>query len=131
MKKYLMAAVALICLTMTCVTLASCGDDDTTPTKEYTLVASLLVNDEGELPQSALTYMNKEFNQEVRNLFVSLYEAKSKVDEIVNTTLAAIKGIPLYATGCNYNIYYKMYDASHNVVYEKTIRVREDTYKVE
>lgn len=28
MKKYLMAAVALICMTMTCVTLTACDDDD-------------------------------------------------------------------------------------------------------
>ena len=33
MKKYLMAAVALICMTMTCVSLAACSSDDNDESK--------------------------------------------------------------------------------------------------
>lgn len=35
MKKLMMAAVALICMTMTCVVLTACGDDDKDDSKAY------------------------------------------------------------------------------------------------
>jgi hypothetical protein len=133
MRRFMMAAVALICVTMTSVVFTSCGSDDDTPStnKEYTLYAAFMPIQEGELSQEALNYLSTEFNQEVRNIFRSEYEAKSKVDEIVQNTLSVIKNSHLYAPGCEYKIYYKMYDTSKNVVYSKTIYVIEDNYKVE
>ena len=71
MKKFLMAAVALICMAMTSVVFTSCGSDkdDSPVNKEYTLKVSLEMISEGELSRAALEYMNKEFNQEVTNKF--------------------------------------------------------------
>ena len=133
MKKFLMAAVALICMAMTCVVFTSCGSDkdDSPVNKEYTLKVSLEMISEGELSRAALEYMNKEFNQEVTNKFTGFYDAKSAVDAIVNKSLTAMKNIPLYADGCEYKIYFKLYDADKSQVYQKTIYVKDDEYKVD
>ncbi|MCR5364574.1 MAG: hypothetical protein K6E67_00330 [Prevotella sp.] len=134
MKKFLMAAVALICMTMTSVVFTSCGsdDDDNSPVnKEYTLKVSLQMISEGNISQAGLEYMNSEFNQEVTNKFTGFYDAKSAVDEIVNKSLTAIKNIPLYGDGCEYKIYFKLFDASKSQVYQKTIYVKDDGYKLE
>jgi hypothetical protein len=133
MKKSLMAAVALICMAMTSVVFTSCGSDkdDSPVNKEYTLKVSLEMISKGELSRAALEYMNKEFNQEVTNKFTGFYDAKSAVDAIVNKSLSAMKNIPLYADGCEYKIYYKLYDADKSQVYQKTIYVKDDEYKVD
>lgn len=133
MKKFLMAAVALICMAMTSVVFTSCGSDkdDSPVNKEYTLKVSLEMISEGELSRAALEYMNKEFNQEVTNKFTGFYDAKSVVDGIVNKSLSAMKNIPLYADGCEYKIYFKLYDADKSQVYQKTIYVKDDEYKVD
>jgi len=133
MKKFLMAAVALICMTMTSVVFTSCdkNDDNTPVNKVYTLKVSLQMISEGELSQVALEYMNKEFNQVVTNKFTGFYDAKASVDEIVNTSLGAMKNIPLYANGCEYKVYFKLLDADNSEVYQKTIYVKNDEYKLE
>ena len=134
MKKYLMAAVALICMTMTSVVFTSCGsdDDDNSPVnKEYTLKVSLQMISEGNISQVALEYMNSEFNQEVTNKFTGFYDAKAVVDEIVNKSISAMKNIPLYGDGCEYRVYFKLFDASNSQVYQKTIYVKDDGYKLE
>ena len=133
MKKILMAAVALICMAMTSVVFTSCGSDkdDSPVNKEYTLKVSLEMISKGELSRAALEYMNKEFNQEVTNKFTGFYDAKSAVDAIVNKSLTAMKNIPLYADGCEYKIYFKLYDADKSQVYQKTIYVKNDEYKVD
>ena len=97
-----MAAVALICMTMTSVVFTSCGsDDDNSPVnKEYTLKVSLQMISEGNISQAGLEYMNSEFNQEVTNKFTGFYDAKAVVDEIINKSLSAMKNIPLYGDGC-------------------------------
>ena len=134
MKKYLMAAVALICMVMTSVVFTSCGsdDDDNSPVnKVYTLKVSLQMISEGNLSQAALEYLNSEFNQEVSDKFTSFYDAKASVDEIINKSLSAMKNIPLYGEGCEYKVYFKLFDASNSQVYQKTIYVKDDGYKLE
>ena len=133
MKKFLMAAVALICMTMTSVVFTSCGsDDDNSPVnKVYTLKVSLNMISEGNISQAALEYMNKEFNQEVTNKFTGFYDAKASVDEIINNSLTAMKNIPLYGEGCEYKVYFKLFDANNSQVYQKTIYVKGDEYKLE
>ena len=128
-----MAAVALICMTMTSVVFTSCGsDDDNSPVnKVYTLKVSLNMISEGNISQAALEYMNKEFNQEVTNKFTGFYDAKASVDEIINNTLTAMKNIPLYGEGCEYKVYFKLFDANNSQVYQKTIYVKGDEYKLE
>ena len=128
-----MAAVALICMTMTSVVFTSCGsDDDNSPVnKVYTLKVSLNMISEGDISQAALEYMNKEFNQEVTNKFTGFYDAKASVDEIINNSLTAMKNIPLYGEGCEYKVYFKLFDANNSQVYQKTIYVKGDEYKLE
>ena len=129
----MMAAVALICMTMVSMVFTSCGsDDDTTPVnKVYTLKVSLQMISEGGLSQVALEYLNREFNQEVSNKFPGFYDAKASVDNIVDKSLEAMKNIPLYADGCEYKVYYKLFDADNSQVYQKTIYVKDDGYKVD
>ena len=134
MKKYLMAAVALICMTMTSVVFTSCGsDDDNSPVnKVYTLKVSLQMISEGNLSQAALEYLNSEFNNnEVTDKFTGFYDAKASVDEIINKSLSAMKNIPLYGEGCEYKVYFKLFDADNSQVYQKTIYVKDDGYKLE
>ena len=128
-----MAAVALICMTMTSVVFTSCGsDDDNSPVnKVYTLKVSLNMISEGDISQAALEYMNKEFNQEVTNKFTGFYDAKASVDNIINKSLSAMKDIPLYGDGCEYKVYFKLFDADNSQVYQKTIYVKDDGYKLE
>jgi hypothetical protein len=128
-----MAAVALICMTMTSVVFTSCGsDDDNSPVnKVYTLKVSLNMISEGNISQAALEYMNKEFNQEVTNKFTGFYDAKASVDEIINNSLTAMKNIPLYGEGCEYKVYFKLFDANNSQVYQKTIYVKGDEYRLE
>lgn len=129
-----MAAVALICMTMTSVVFTSCGsnDDDNSPVnKVYTLKVSLNMISEGNISPAGLEYMNKEFNQEVSNKFTGFYDAQSVVDDIINKSLTAIKNIPLYGDGCEYKVYFKLFDADNSQVYQKTIYVKDDGYKLE
>ena len=128
-----MAAVALICMTMTSVVFTSCGsDDDNSPVnKVYTLKVSLNMISEGNLSQAALEYMNTEFNQEASNKFTGFYDAKASVDNIINISLSAIKNKPLYGDGCEYKVYFKLFDADNSQVYQKTIYVKDDGYKLE
>ena len=134
MKKYLMAAVALICMTMTSVVLTSCSsDDDNSPVnKVYTLKVSLQMISEGDISKAALEYLNSEFNnKEVTDKFTGFYDAKASVDEIINKSLSAMKNIPLYGDGCEYKVYFKLFDADNSQVYQKTIYVKDDGYKLE
>jgi hypothetical protein len=134
MKKYLMAAVALICMTMTSVVLTSCSsDDDNSPVnKVYTLKVSLQMISEGDISKAALEYLNSEFNnKEVTDKFTGFYDAKASVDNIINISLLAIKNKPLYGDGCEYKVYFKLFDADNSQVYQKTIYVKDDGYKLE
>ena len=133
MKKYLMAAVALICMVVTNVVFTSCSNDyeESPVNKVYTLKVSLQMISEGNLSKDALDYLNREFKQEVTDKFVDFYDARSSVDVVVNKSLSAMKNIPLYADGCEYKVFYQLFDASQSQVYQKTIYVKDDGYKVE
>ena len=129
-----MAAVALICMTMTSVVLTSCSsDDDNSPVnKVYTLKVSLQMISEGDISKAALEYLNSEFNnKEVTDKFTGFYDAKASVDEIINKSLSAMKNIPLYGDGCEYKVSFKLFDANNSQVYQKTIYVKDDGYKLE
>ena len=129
-----MAAVDLICMTMTSVVLTSCGDDDdSTPAKkEYTLKITLDIINQGELTQAKLAYLKTNFdNKETKNLFTGFYDAKTATDEGVNVALGGIKDNQAYAAGCEYKVYFKLYDPDKSEVYKRTIYVIEDNYKVD
>ena len=119
---------------MTSVVFTSCGsDDDNSPVnKVYTLKVSLQMISEGDISKAALEYLNSEFNnKEVTNKFTGFYDAKAVVDEIINKSISAMKNIPLYGDGCEYRVYFKLFDASNSQVYQKTIYVKDDGYKLE
>lgn len=120
---------------MTSVVFTSCGsdDDDNSPVnKVYTLKVSLNMISEGSISQDGLKYMDEEFNnKEVSNKFTGFYDAKASVDEIINTSLTAIKDFSLYGDGCEYKIYFKLFDADNSQVYQKTVYVKDDGYKLE
>ena len=42
-----------------------------------------------------------------------------------------MKNIPLYGDGCEYKVYFKLFDADNSQVYQKTIYVKDDGYKLE
>ena len=78
-----MAAVALICMTMTSMVFTSCGSDDDSVVvnKEYTLKTSLQIIAEGELTSTQLDYLNRNFkDKETKNKFTGFYDAKTATD---------------------------------------------------
>ena len=134
MKKIMMAAVALICMTMTSMVFTSCGSDDDSVVvnKEYTLKTSLQIIAEGELTSTQLDYLNRNFkDKETKNKFTGFYDAKTATDNSVNEALTGIATNKIYAKGCEYKVYFKLFDASNSQVYQKTIYVIEDNYKID
>ena len=133
MKKILMAAVALICMTMTCVLFTSCGDDDTTPpaNKEYTLKVSLEIIKKGELSDASLQFLKNNFeNKQITSKFTGDYDAQVGTDNTIDRTLENIAQYKAYAKDCEYKIYYKLYNSNNVEVYKKTVYFVGDTYKV-
>ena len=129
-----MAAVALICMTMTSMVFTSCGSDDDSVVvnKEYTLKTSLQIIAEGELTSTQLDYLNRNFkDKETKNKFTGFYDAKTATDNGVNEALTGIATNKIYAKGCEYKVYFKLFDASNSQVYQKTIYVIEDNYKID
>ena len=129
-----MAAVALICMTMTSMVFTSCGSDDDSVVvnKEYTLKTSLQIIAEGELTSTQLDYLNRNFkDKETKNKFTGFYDAKTATDNSVNEALTGIATNKIYAKGCEYKVYFKLFDASNSQVYQKTIYVIEDNYKID
>ena len=130
----MMAAVALICMTMTSMVFTSCGSDDDSVVvnKEYTLKTSLQIIAEGELTSTQLDYLNRNFkDKETKNKFTGFYDAKTATDNSVNEALTGIATNKIYAKGCEYKVYFKLFDASNSQVYQKTIYVIEDNYKID
>ena len=134
MKKIMMAAVALICMIMTSMVFTSCGsdDDNTVVNKDYTLKMSVQVIEQGELTSTQLDYLNRNFkDKEIKNKFTGFYDAKTATDNSVNEALTGIATNKIYAKGCEYKVYFKLFDASNSQVYQKTIYVIEDNYKID
>ena len=129
-----MAAVALICMTMTSMVFTSCGSDDDSVVvnKEYTLKTSLQIIAEGELTSTQLDYLNRNFkDKETKNKFTGFYDAKTATDNSVNEALTGIATNKIYAKGCEYKVYFKLFDASNSQVYQKTIYVKDEGYKID
>lgn len=134
MKKIMMAAVALICMIMTSMVFSSCGsdDDNTVVNKDYTLKMSVQVIEQGELTSTQLDYLNRNFkDKEINNKFISFFDARTATDNSVNEALTGIATNKIYAKGCEYKVYFKLFDASNSQVYQKTIYVIEDNYKID
>ena len=123
-----MAAVALICMIMTSMVFSSCGsdDDNTVVNKDYTLKMSVQVIEQGELTSTQLDYLNRNFkDKEIKNKFISFFDARTATDNGVNEALTGIATNKIYAKGC------ELFDASNSQVYQKTIYVIEDNYKID
>ena len=130
----MMAAVALICMIMTSMVFSSCGsdDDNTVVNKDYTLKMSVQVIEQGELTSTQLDYLNRNFkDKEIKNKFTGFYDAKTATDNSVNEILTGIATNQVYAKGCEYKIYVKLFDASNSQVYQKTIYVKDEGYKID
>ena len=132
MKKYLMAAVALVCM-MTSIVLNSCTkeEDRDAPNKEYVLKISYELISQGDLTSEDLNYLENNFkDKETKNMFTNFFDAKTGTDNSIDVALSGIKTYHLYAEGCEYKVYFKLYDAGSEV-YKRTIYVKDESYRVE
>ena len=119
MKKFLMAAVALFCLTMTCVTLTSCGDDNDSKVadKEYTMTSGIDWTNEGSLSAAeviAINVLGKSIN--ATNVFVDDADARRALDEVANKVASNIRGNGWIADGAVYTITLTLRNQNGNTV---------------
>ena len=126
MKKFLMAAVALFCLTMTCVTLTSCGDDNDSKVadKEYTMTSGIDWTNEGPLSEAeviAIDVMGKSIN--ATNVFVDDADARRALDEVANKVASNIRGNGWIADGAVYTITLTLRNQNGNTVDTRKIVV--------
>ena len=126
MKKFLMAAVALFCLTMTCVTLTSCGDDNDSKVadKEYTMTSAIDWTNEGSLSEAeviAIDVMGKSIN--ATNVFVDDADARRALDEVANRVASNIRGNGWIADGAVYTITLTLRNQNGNTVDTRKIVV--------
>ena len=133
MKKFLMAAVALFCLTMTCVTLTSCGDDNDSKVadKEYTMTSAIDWTNEGSLSEAeviAIDVMGKSIN--ATNLFVDDADARRALDEVANKVASNIRGNGWIADGAVYTITLTLRNQNGNTVDTRKIVVNNGSVTV-
>ena len=133
MKKFLMAAVALICLTMTCVTLTSCGDDNDSKVadKEYTMTSGIDWTNEGSLSEAeviAIDLLGNSIN--VTNLFVDDADARRALDEVANRVASDIRGNGWIADGAVYTITLTLRNQNGNTVDTRKIVVNNGSVTV-
>ena len=133
MKKYLMAAVALFCLTMTCVTLTSCGDDNDSKVadKEYTMTSAIDWTNEGSLSEAeviAIDVMGKSIN--ATNVFVDDADARRALDEVANRVASNIRGNGWIADGAVYTITLTLRNQNGNTVDTRKIVVNNGSVTV-
>ena len=127
MKKFLMAAVALFCLTMTCVTLTSCGDDNDSKVadKEYTMTSGIDWTNEGSLSEAeviAIDVLGKSIN--ATNVFADDADARRALDEVANRVASDIRGNGWIADGAVYTITLTLRNQNGNTVDTRKIVVR-------
>jgi hypothetical protein len=133
MKKFLMAAVALICLTMTCVTLTSCGDDNDSKVadKEYTMTSGIDWTNEGSLSEAeviAIDLLGNSIN--ATNLFVDDADARRALDEVANRVASNIRGNGWIADGAVYTITLTLRNQNGNTVDTRKIVVNNGSVTV-
>lgn len=133
MKKFLMAAVALFCLTMTCVTLTSCGDDNDSKVadKEYTMTSGIDWTNEGSLSEAeviAIDVLGKSIN--ATNLFVDDADARRALDEVANKVASNIRGNGWIADGAVYTITLTLRNQNGNTVDTRKIVVNNGSVTV-
>jgi hypothetical protein len=133
MKKFLMAAVALICLTMTCVTLTSCGDDNDSKVadKEYTMTSGIDWTNEGSLSEAeviAIDVLGKSIN--ATNVFADDADARRALDEVANKVASDIRGNGWIADGAVYTITLTLRNQNGNTVDTRKIVVNNGSVTV-
>lgn len=133
MKKFLMAAVALFCLTMTCVTLTSCGDDNDSKVadKEYTMTSGIDWTNEGSLSEAeviAIDVMGKSIN--ATNVFADDADARRALDEVANRVASNIRGNGWIADGAVYTITLTLRNQNGNTVDTRKIVVNNGSVTV-
>lgn len=133
MKKILMAAVALFCLTMTCVTLTSCGDDNDSKVadKEYTMTSGIDWTNEGSLSEAeviAIDVLGNSLN--ATNLFVDDADARRALDEVANKVASNIRGNGWIADGAVYTITLTLRNQNGNTVDTRKIVVNNGSVTV-
>ena len=133
MKKFLMAAVALFCLTMTCVTLTSCGDDNDSKVadKEYTMTSGIDWTNEGSLSAAeviAIDVLGKSIN--ATNVFADDADARRALDEVANKVASDIRGNGWIADGAVYTITLTLRNQNGNTVDTRKIVVNNGSVTV-
>ena len=133
MKKFLMAAVALFCLTMTCVTLTSCGDDNDSKVadKEYTVTSAIDWTNEGSLSAAqviAIDVLGKSIN--ATNVFADDADARRALDEVANRVASNIRGNGWIADGAVYTITLTLRNQNGNTVDTRKIVVNNGSVTV-
>ncbi len=133
MKKFLMAAVALFCLTMTCVTLTSCGDDNDSKVadKEYTMTSGIDWTNEGSLSEAeviAIDVLGKSIN--ATNVFADDADARRALDEVANRVASDIRGNGWIADGAVYTITLTLRNQNGNTVDTRKIVVNNGSVTV-
>lgn len=133
MKKFLMAVVALFCLTMTCVTLTSCGDDNDSKVadKEYTMTSGIDWTNEGSLSEAeviAIDVLGKSIN--ATNVFADDADARRALDEVANRVASDIRGNGWIADGAVYTITLTLRNQNGNTVDTRKIVVNNGSVTV-
>lgn len=133
MKKFLMAAVALFCMTMTCVTLTSCGDDNDSKVadKEYTMTSGIDWTNEGSLSEAeviAIDVLGKSIN--ATNVFADDADARRALDEVANRVASNIRGNGWIADGAVYTITLTLRNQNGNTVDTRKIVVNNGSVTV-
>jgi hypothetical protein len=133
MKKFLMAAVALFCLTMTCVTLTSCGDDNDSKVadKEYTMTSGIDWTNEGSLSEAeviAIDVLGKSIN--ATNVFADDADARRALGEVANRVASDIRGNGWIADGAVYTITLTLRNQNGNTVDTRKIVVNNGSVTV-
>jgi hypothetical protein len=133
MKKFLMAAVALFCLTMTCVTLTSCGDDNDSKVadKEYTMTSGIDWTNEGPLSEAEVIAINLLGNSiNATNVFADDADARRALDEVANRVASNIRGNGWIADGAVYTITLTLRNQNGNTVDTRKIVVNNGSVTV-
>ena len=128
-----MAAVALFCLTMTCVTLTSCGDDSDSKVadKEYTMTSGIDWTNEGSLSAAqviAIDVLGKSIN--ATNVFADDADARRALDEVANKVASNIRGNGWIADGAVYTITLTLRNQNGNTVDTRKIVVNNGSVTV-